>query len=394
MNYKKAILPGYLLLFVFCLIACFNPALVHSSISIGALWDLSGPGAEQGKAALQAAREVINSINARTGPQGPRLEIIVADTQGKKDQVLIQASKLIKQQDVIALIGTTSPALSVTLRTMAESYEVPLVLTCGQSPLLPARGRLPMLWTFSSNPRMDVWIRAMLEGLSRTGLKVIGPLVQDSKLGQEIALWLRAYAPEMKVKTLPTQSFNAEDADVIAQLNWFKEQGAQVAVVWGPVDWSHTLLASTLATGFPVAVPPPMLSPLTTGILGAKAGLISITPPVVLGEKLPSSHPCSLPVLRFLNAMGDKLSANNALAIMSAGAAWDAIHLIARALNAAEDSTRAALRDAMENAEEPYYGVMGVFRWDKRDHCGISPDSQLLIKRGKNGWALLVRHGR
>ncbi len=384
MNHIKPIRRALSIIVVLAgLLSGFAPGFACAAIPIGALWDLSGPDAGQGKAALRAAREAVKDINSQAGPLNPHIEIIVADTQGKKEQVLLQASKMIKEEGVIALIGTTEPGLSVILRRIAESYQVPLVLTSGQSPLLPARGGIPMRWTFSSNPRMDVWIKALLKRLRKSGIRTIGPLIQDNRMGHEIGLWLRAYAQEMRIRVLPAQSFNVKDADVIAQLNWFRDQGAQIAVVWGPPDWSPTLMASSLESGMPVAVPPCMLTTFITSALASKIGIISVVPPVVMGQNLSSSHPCALSVLKFLNAMEGRLPTGAIQEQMSAGAAWDAIYLISRALKKAETPTRKALRDAMEEAEEPYYGVMGVFKPDKRDHCGLIPDSLLLFEKEK-----------
>ncbi len=392
--------PGRLALRLVRFLSVFLSALcvfiqpVHGAVTIGALWDLSGPGADEGNASLRAVREAVRIINNRGGVKGQHLELAVADTQGQKGQLLVQASKMIKNPGIIALIGPTSPGLARILQTLAESYDIPVVLTSGQTPLLPSRGGLPVNWTFCSNPRLDIWGRALLHGLSRANLRMVGPLVVDSRWGKEVALWLRAYGPEMGVRILPVQSYQVEDADVVAQLNWFKEQGADVVVAWGPRDWTHILIKSALHTGMPVAIPSHLLTSLASSVLAAKVGLLMVAPPVIMGYELPPSHPCAYEVNRFVNAMEGLLSPGLPQELLSAGAAWDAVHLIVNALSNAESTDRAGLRDALEGIEEPFNGVMGVFKPDARNHCGILPSSQLVLRRGETGWIPLKRRVR
>lgn len=364
------------------------------SLTIGMLWDLSGPGADEGNASLRAAREAVRMVNASGGIGGLHLELLVADTQGKRSGILVQASRMIKQRDVVALVGPTSPGLSRTLQTMAESYEIPLILTSGRVPLMRSRGGLPVRWTFCSNPRLDVWGRALLRGLSRARIKTAAPLVLDGGPGEDVALWLRAYGPEFGVKVLPAQTFQVEDADVVPQLNWSRKQGADVAIAWGPRDWTPTLLRSSLDAGLPVAVPYTMLSTVASSVISQKALLIAVTPPVFQQESLSARHPCFAEVMRFSRAMEGLVSQGRPEELFSAGAAWDATWLVVTALREAERADRPGLRRALEERSVPYPGVMGVFEPDERNHCGISPWSQLVLVRGKGGWVPLCKVGR
>ncbi len=371
--------------------ACGRDAL---SISVGGLWDLSGDHRREGQAAYMAARKAVECLNSQGGIGGRPLELVVADTRGEPGRLLLEARKLVEQKKVVALMGPTSETLIPVLRNYAEAHNVPMVLTSGDDPLLPFRNKESVSWTYSISPGLGPAIKALFREFARAGLEPVAPLVADNAKGKRASLWLQGYGPEYHLRILPFQDFGLHDTDVISQLQQFKEEGAQVIVAWGPRSWGPVLLRSANRTGVPVAVPVQLLS---SDMLKEYAGsfrLWTAAPPLLLGNNVPLSHPCAFIINRFMKAMEQEAMKFSIEECLAAGAAWDALHLTAMGLRTSSTATHSDLRHAIENLDQKYYGVMGVFKPRERDHSGLVPSSLIVLERNKNSWRPVISSKR
>ncbi len=75
------------------------------TLRIGILAPLSGPYASGGSSFLQAARLAEEEANAQGGVLGRRVEIVVADTQGKVETARAEGLRLVSREKAFALVG-------------------------------------------------------------------------------------------------------------------------------------------------------------------------------------------------------------------------------------------------------------------------------------------------
>ena len=389
--------PGFktlccLFLFVVASVLIADKAVCRSdapSIHIGGLWDLTGDHRREGRAAYMAARKAVECINSQGGIGDRPLELIVADTRGEPGRLLIEAGKLVEQEKVVALLGPTSETLIPVLRNYAEAHNVPIVLTSGDDPLLPFKNE-SVSWTYSISPSLGPAIKALFRKFAKAGLEPVAPLVADNAKGKRASLWLQGYGPEYHLRILPFQDFGLHDTDVISQLQQFKEEGAQVIMAWGPRSWGPVLLRSAKRTGIPMAVPVQLLSSDMLKKYTGSFRLWTAAPPLLLGNDIPLSHPCAFTVNRFMKAMGKEAMGFSIEECLAAGAAWDALHLTAMGLRMSSTATHSDLRQALEDLDQSYYGVMGVFKPRARDHSGLVPSSLIVLERDTNGWKPVI----
>jgi branched-chain amino acid transport system substrate-binding protein len=354
------------------------------------LWDLSGDQGREGRASFIAARRAVEDVNSQGGVSGRRLEIVISDTEGQPGELLAHARSLVDREHVIALLGPTRDTLATTIRTFGEGHGVPVILTAGEENLVPDRSGRSIHWTFSVRSTFGTEIKALYSLLSRTGLGPVGPLVEDTPPGETAGLWLRAYGPEKRLPVLPPQTFGAGDTDVVTQLQYFRSQGAAIVVGWGSRDWGPVFLRSASQTNTRVAVPTRLLTERLLWARSPEQALWVAAPPLLLGTGIPPSHPCAFVVSRFLRAMGPGTYDLTVEELLAAGAAWDAVHLLAMGLREAGVPNREGLRRGLEELKQPYYGVLGIFRPSKRDHSGLSPQSLLVSSSQGRGWARIT----
>lgn len=360
------------------------------SISVGGLWDLTGDCRREGQAAHFAATKAVESLNSQGGVAGSPVELVVADTRGEPGRLLLQARKLVEQDKVVALLGPADEGLIPVLRKYAETHNVPVILTCGDDPLLPSRKNESVRWTFSVSPNLGPAIKIIFREFARADLKIVGPLVADNQKGRRDSLWLKGYGPEYRLSILPPQNFGLHDTDMVSQLQCLKEEGAQVIAAWGPRSCGPVLLRSAKKTGVHIAVPVQLLS---SGMLSEYEGLFRLwtaAPPLLLGHNIPVSHPCAFTITRFMIAMGKEAMGFSIEESLAAGMAWDAVHLAVMGLRASDTATHRGLQRALEDLDQGYYGVMGIFEPSGRDHSGLAPSSLIVLERSKNGWRPVV----
>ncbi|NIA08252.1 MAG: ABC transporter substrate-binding protein [Nitrospiraceae bacterium] len=357
-----------------------------SPILIGGLWDLSGDQHREGRAALMAAERAIELLNFQGGIDGRRLKLVTADTRGEPGRLLLEARNLTEDSRVMVLLGPSNEVLARVLKDYAEAHEMPVVLTAGYEPLLCSKKK-SIRWTFSVSIGLRSTIKAMFHRIARSHLGPVVPLVADSPKGKRISLWIQGYGPEYRLHVLPAQNFGLQDTDVVTQLQQSIEEGARTVIAWGPKNLGPVLLHSARGMAIHIAVPVQLFSSHMLKEYRAPLSLWTAAPPILLGHDLAPSHPCAFVVGRFLESFKGKMKGLSVEEILSAGEAWDAVHLVTLGLRRSLPGlSREGLRSAIEDLKQRYYGVMGVFRPNKRDHSGLMPASLVVLEWTKDGW--------
>ncbi|NPA94619.1 MAG: amino acid ABC transporter substrate-binding protein [Thermodesulfobacteria bacterium] len=355
-------------------------------VKIGALLDLSGPLSNEGTAAYKSLQYAVEEINLQGGVGGRSLEVIVFDTASDETRLLSGAYQLL-DEGAIVLVGPTSPGNCLTLRRFAENKHIPLVLIAGTSPVLTFSG-IKTRWTFSVTENFASELKALFSIFRRRGYRSIGVVVQAGNFYKELFLWIRGYAPEYGLRVTCAEGFNLNSEDISRKISYMNRCDPDVALLWAdsqakslifpelsradtPVAISHTLLdfgafqgANDMYGLFLVAIPAP-LAPV-----GLQKGL-------------------SFGARNFLARWGSELAAMKFDAKLAAAQAWDAAHIIALALKKGGIRGRSYLRSVLEGRIKSYWGVMGRFSFDKRDHSGLDPKSLLLLRYFRGRWSWL-----
>src|SRR5690349_24144692 len=84
-------------------------------IKIGALFAVTGPASFLGEPERNSAQMVVDEINKAGGVKGRKLELVTYDTGGDASKAVQLANKLIKNDQVVAVIGpsTTGDTMAV-----------------------------------------------------------------------------------------------------------------------------------------------------------------------------------------------------------------------------------------------------------------------------------------
>jgi branched-chain amino acid transport system substrate-binding protein len=70
------------------------------------------------------------------------------------------------------------------------------------------------------------------------------------------------------------------------------------------------------------------------------------------------------------------------------GHAWDALHLVVKAIEAV-GCNRAAIRDHLETQTAGFVGQHGIFQYSPDDHIGLNKDAFLMVVVKDGDWSLV-----
>jgi ABC-type branched-subunit amino acid transport system substrate-binding protein len=110
----------------------------QGEILIGALVSLSGAEEPLGRSAHEGMMVAVDEINAAGGVNGRTVRLVVQDTGSESEQALTGVSRLVLENDVVAVLGASGGATSADAAVLCQRQGVPF-LGIGHSKNLAVR---------------------------------------------------------------------------------------------------------------------------------------------------------------------------------------------------------------------------------------------------------------
>ncbi len=110
--------------------------VAQEPIKIGGLFPLTGGLAQYGPPITNGAKLAVDQINAAGGVLGRPLELVVRDTATAPDVGADAAAKLIEIDGVVAIIGALSSGVTKTVATIAAARHIPQISPSSTSPAI------------------------------------------------------------------------------------------------------------------------------------------------------------------------------------------------------------------------------------------------------------------
>lgn len=126
-----------------------------SPLRIGVITSPTGPYAPIGKEVVELAEWVEKTVNADGGVDGRQIELLIEDDQLNPETGTKAAERLISQEEVSAIIGTISSAVSLAVSAVAAQNEVVVMNTISRSPAITGAECNPFTFRVNKNDNMD-----------------------------------------------------------------------------------------------------------------------------------------------------------------------------------------------------------------------------------------------
>lgn len=105
-----------------------------NTIKVGAMYEVTGGQATFGNSAVNGAKLAIKELNAKGGLLGKKIELVVGDNKSEPSEAANITTKLITQDKVVAVMGSTTSSTTIAASNVAMSNKIPLISAAATNP--------------------------------------------------------------------------------------------------------------------------------------------------------------------------------------------------------------------------------------------------------------------
>lgn len=371
-------------------VACLvlTTGAVAADLKVGFITSLSGPISALGIPYNKGAQA---AMAYRSEVGGHKIQLIVLDDASDPATAARNARKLVNEDKVDVLIGTSGVPGALAIAAVARETKTPLI---SPTPVtVPADDGGFTVTTSQSFPLM---VSTAVEKMKQNGVKTVAYIGFSDALGDLAYDSLIKAAEPAGIKVVSNERYARGDSSVTGQV--LKIVGLRPDAVF------------TGTSGTPGALPYLALADRgykgqlygTHGLVNAEFvrvggasvnGLMVPSGPVMVAEQLPDANPTKKVSLDFRKTY-EKLHGAAPADAFSAYT-FDALLLFdeaaAKALKSGEPGTpafRLALRDAIASTKE-FAGTHGVFTYKPGDPNGLDRRGAVMIRLDKGQWTLM-----
>ncbi|HEU5464307.1 MAG TPA: ABC transporter substrate-binding protein, partial [Candidatus Binatia bacterium] len=229
------------LLLAALLVGAALPGFAQSQIKIGAAESLTGNAAQYGVSIRRGLELAAAEINAAGGVNGRRIDLVVENEQGKKEEAINVFKKLIFQDKVLMLFGPTLSNSAQASNPAAQAARVVVFGTSNTADGITSIGNYVFRNSVTEADILPVTLRLAAQ---KTGLKKVAVLYGNddifTKSGYDN---FKKALQDLKIPVTVTETFAKGDADFKPQLTKIKSSGADAIV-----------LSALVAEGAPIMV--------------------------------------------------------------------------------------------------------------------------------------------
>lgn len=353
---------------------------------IGAVVSLTGPYATIGGPEKNVLDMEVARINAAGGVNGHKVDVVIEDDGTDGAKAAAAASKLIDQDKVIAILGSSGTAASMAMRQAIDRAAIPQMSMAGGNAITAAPLDKQVFQTAWSNKLV---VPFLLKNLQAKGIKTIG-IIHDTTFGKDGDAVLTTEAPKFGITIVADESFEAKAPDMTDQLTKIAAKKPAALVIWNASADTGTILknAASLKLTMPIygshgnTSKKAVIDTAGAAANGFMFPAGKILAPAEYGQGTEAFKVATDFVDRYTKQFG-------APPTTFAGHAYDALNITVEAMKKLpEGFTSAQLRDQIEKTSG-FVGIGGTFTFSPEDHNGLT-ESDLVMYKIENGtWTVL-----
>lgn len=352
-----------------------------SVYKIGAVLSLSGPASPLGQPEQNSLKMLEEQMNAGEGANGHKVQFIIEDDQSNPANAAAAITKLINQEGVAAIIGSSSTGATLAMVPVAESAKITQVCcAAGTAVTKPIKK-----YIFRTPPTDSMAIDRVLAYLKgNLKAKQIAILHDANAYGTGGATELAAKAPTAGIEIVANESYGSTDTDMTAQLTKIQPTPAQAIVVWGTNPGPASIAKNMQQLGMKI----PFIG--SNGI--ANKTFITLAGSAANGAAFPGGRmliPSSITAGSEWRKAVDTFTADYKTkygkdADTFAAHGWDAGTILTTAMKTA--GTDKALIQSTVQSTKGLVGIDGIYNFSPTNHDGLSASDLIMIKIENGAW--------
>jgi branched-chain amino acid transport system substrate-binding protein len=359
-----------------------------AQVKIGVTLSTTGPAASLGI----PEKNTIALLPQEIG--GKSVQYILLDDATDSSKAVQNTHKLIDEDHVDAIIGSTVTPSSLAMLDLASASRTPMIsLAASAAIIAPMDAKRE--WAFKTPQNDSLMADAIAGYMEKQGVKTVGFIGFADAYGESWYSVFSAAAAEHHLKLVGNERFNRTDASVTGQV--LKTMAANPDAV---------LIAGS---GTPAALPGKTLKERgykgkiyqTHGVANNDflrvcgkdcEGELLPAGPILVADQLPDSNPVKQSSEAYKNAYEKAYGAGSVSTF--GGHAWDAGQMLQRAIPEAlkkgqpgTPAFREALRDALANVKELPL-AHGIMNTTASDHNGLDKRARVIVEIVDGKWKL------
>ena len=364
-------------------------ATALADLNVGVTLSATGPAASLGI----PEKNTIDLLPKTIG--GQKVNYIVLDDASDTTTAVKNARKLISENKVDVVIGSTTTPNSLAMIDVAAETETPMIAMAASARIVEPMDDKKK-WVFKT-PQNDAQMStAIVESMTNNNVKTVAYIGFSDAYGEGWWNEFSKIAEARKINLVANERFNRTDTSVTGQILKILAAKPDAVLIGG--------------AGTPAALPQKSLKEKgykgmiyqTHGVANADflrvcgkdcEGTLLPAGPVLVADQLPADHPVKKSAMEYVTKYE---AAQGKGTVSTFGAhAWDAGLLLATAapvaLKKAQPGSkefRAALRDALEGTKN-LPAAHGVFNMSPTDHLGFDQRARVMVKVENGTWKLV-----
>jgi branched-chain amino acid transport system substrate-binding protein len=357
-----------------------------ADLKVGFVTSLSGPGSSLG---IPYSKGIQAAVAFKGEVGGRKIQLIQLDDASDPSTAARNARKLVDEEKVDALIGTSGTPGSLAIAAVARESKTPMI---GITPL-PLSGD-DAAWTVTTAQPVPLMLSAVVDAMKRAGTKTVGYIGFSDAWGDLVYDGLNKGADAGGYKVVTNERYARADASVAGQVLKIVAARPDAVMTGGSGTPGALPFLALTDRGYrgPVYGTHALINPDFVRVAGKSAdGMLAPTGPVIVAEQLPANHPTKKIAMDFRAAFQKLHNAPTTDAFSAY--AFDAWLILTDAAARAKGEPgtpqyRSALRDAVF-ATKDLAGTHGVYNFKAGTPYGVDERARVMVKLEQGQWKLV-----
>ena len=360
-----------------------GPALAADPVKIGHVAALSGGSAQSGEAITRGLTIAIDEINAKGGVLGGRkLELVQRDDESTPPKGLTAARELVFKEKVAVIFGGIDSPVALAMVPLLNKEKVPHMAVWAAGTGITRNGANPNYIFRVSAVDVLVDVKLLQYANEKFGAKKAGLILINNPWGESNEKGLiEAVKTNTAIQIAGVEKFENSDVDLVPQLTRLREKGADVLILVGNAAPGAQVMKARERLSWKV----PVVShwgisggrfPELTGPTAGEAHFVQTYS--FFGKQSPVGE-------RVLAALKKKYPAikgpGDIFAPIGTANAYDAMHLVAMAIEQAKSTDGDAIRTALEDLKGSYQGLIKTYSkpFAADNHDALGPGDYIMV---------------
>lgn len=351
-------------------------------VKLGLIAAITGPSALSGESITRGLRVATAEINSNGGVLGGRpIELVIRDDESTPAKGVAAARELIEREQVAAIFGGLDSPVSLAMLPVIHELETPYMGVWAAATGITRNGFDPN-YAFRVSANDNIVDRFLMRYAKQAkGASKVGLVLINNPWGESNQAGFEEWAPEYDLEIVGIEKFNDGDTDISPQLSRLKNGGAETLLLVANAAPGAQMMKSLVRLNWEV----PVVS--HWGISGGRfpelAGADAASR-VTFVQTYSFFGEQSLVGERVLAALKETYGLagpKDILAPVGTANAYDAMHLMALALNTANSTDGPTLREAFYTLP-PYEGLIKTYEqpFTPDNHDALNEDDYILVQ--------------